>query len=203
MRVAGIVLCGGNSRRMGRAKHLLPFGSEPMLHRVLRLVGQAVQPVVLVAAPGQVLPDLPPHVPVVYDRRPGLGPLEGIAAGLARLEGEADAAFVTGCDAPLLRPAFIRRMIELLEGWEIAVPHAGGFDHPLAAVYRTRVLPVAETLLASGRVRPLFLFDQVPTRRVAPEELASVDPELESLRNLNRPEDYAAALQWCREHGEE
>ncbi len=193
-KAGGIVLCGGNSRRMGQPKHLLPFGPELMLHRVLRLVSQAVQPVVLVAAPGQLLPDLPDAFPVVYDRRPGVGPLEGIAAGLARLAGEVDLAFVTGCDAPLLRPAFIRRLIELAEGWEIVVPHAGGFDHPLAGVYRTRVLPVAESLLASGQVRPAFLFDHVPTRRVLPEELACVDPELESLVNLNRPEDYAAAL---------
>jgi len=194
MKAGGIVLCGGNSRRMGRPKHLLPFGPEPMLHRVVGLVAQAVHPVVLVAAPAQVLPDLPDGFPVVYDRRPGLGPLEGIAAGLAWLEGKADVAFVTGCDAPLLRPAFIRRLIELVEGWEIAVPRVGGFDHPLTAVYRTGVLPVAESLLASGRVRPAFLFDHVPTRRVAPEELTGVDPELESLLNLNRPEDYAAAL---------
>ncbi len=179
---------------MGRPKHLLPFGTEPMLHRVLRLVGEAVPSVVLVAAPGQILPDLPAGLTVVRDRRPGLGPLEGIAAGLARLEGEADVAFVTGCDAPLLRPAFIRRLMELVEGWDIAVPTAGGFDHPLAAVYRTRILPVAESLLASGRVRPAFLFEHVPTRRVSPDELACVDPDLESLFNLNRPEDYAAAM---------
>jgi molybdopterin-guanine dinucleotide biosynthesis protein A len=194
MRAGGIVLCGGASRRMGRPKHSLPFGAEAMLHRVLRRVGEAVDRLVVVAAPGQTLPELPSDILVVHDRLPDRGPLEGLAAGLLRLEGEADLAFATGCDAPLLRPAFIRRMIELAEGWEIAVPRVGGYDHPLAAVYRTSVLPVIQALLAADRVRPVFLFDQVPTRRVSAEDLRDVDPELESLVNVNCQEDYADAL---------
>jgi molybdopterin-guanine dinucleotide biosynthesis protein A len=180
---------------MGQPKHLLPFGPERMLQRVLRLVGEAVHPIVVVAAPGQELPDLPPDLPVLRDRQPNRGPLEGIAVGLGRLQGEADLAFVTACDAPLLRPAFIRRLIELVEGYDVAVPHVGGYDHPLTAVYRTGVLPHVESLLAAGRVRPVFLFDEVRTRRVTAEELITVDPDLESLMNVNSPEDYAAALE--------
>jgi molybdopterin-guanine dinucleotide biosynthesis protein A len=65
-----------------------------------------------------------------------------------------------------------------------------GYLHPLAAVYRLSVRPVVADLLAAGRLRPVFLFDAVPTRIVAPGELA----DLQSLRNLNTPEDYAAAL---------
>ena len=40
----------------------------------------------------------------------------------------------------------------------------------------------------------MFLFDAVRTRRVKPEEMTVVDPELRTLRNLNTPEDYRAAL---------
>jgi len=191
---ASIVLCGGRSSRMGRPKALLPFGPELMLQRVVRLMGEVVQPLIVVAAPGQELPPLPRDVTVVRDRREGRGPLEGLAAGLAALPGQATAAYATSCDVPLLRPAFVRRMIELHAGYEIAVPFAGGFHHPLAAVYSKTVLPHIERLLGEDRLRPVYLFETAQTRVVAEHELRGVDPELASLRNLNQPADYQAAL---------
>jgi molybdopterin-guanine dinucleotide biosynthesis protein A len=157
-------------------------------------MGEAVQPIIVVAAPGQELPPLPVEVTMVCDRREGRGPLEGLAAGLAALPAAASSAYVTSCDVPLLRPCFVRRMIELHAGHEIAVPFAGGFYHPLAAVYSKTVLPHAERLLAEDRLRPVFLFEAADTRVIAEEELRDVDPELASLRNLNQPEDYQTAL---------
>jgi len=101
---------------------------------------------------------------------------------------------VTSCDVPLLEPAFAARMIELLGEYDIAVMEIDGFPHPLSAVYRRDVLPHIEALLEQDRLRPVFLFDAVRTRRVRPEEMMSVDPELRTLRNLNTREDYLAAL---------
>src|SRR6187401_3304171 len=100
MRVGGIVLCGGQSQRMGRPKAWLPFAGELMLPRVVRLLREAVDPVVVVAAPEQELPPLPGHVAIVRDAEKGRGPLQGIAAGLAALQGKVDAAFVSSCDVP-------------------------------------------------------------------------------------------------------
>jgi molybdopterin-guanine dinucleotide biosynthesis protein A len=179
---------------MGRPKALLPFGPELMLQRVVRLLREAVPRVIVVAAPGQELPPLPSEATVVRDRREGRGPLEGLAAGLAALPAEATTAYVTSCDVPLLRPAFVRRMTELHAGHEIAVPWAGGYHHPLAAVYSQAVLPHAERLLAEDRLRPVFLFEVADTRVVGEEELRDIDPELVSLRNVNEPQDYGAAL---------
>ena len=85
-------------------------------------------------------------------------------------------------------------MIERLGDCEIVVAVEGEFAHPLAAVYRTSVLPHIEELLAADRLRPAFLFERVKTCRVPVEELKSVDPQLSTLQNLNRPEDYLAAL---------
>jgi molybdopterin-guanine dinucleotide biosynthesis protein A len=179
---------------MGRSKAMLPFGPERMLQRVVRLLGEAVAPVVVVAACDQELPELPPEVIVVRDRRPDLGPLEGLAAGLAAVEGRREAAMVTACDVPLLLPEYVRRLVALSAGYEATVPHVGGFDEPLSAVYRTSVLAGIENLLAEGRMRPVYLFDRVRTRRVTEQELADVDPGLRSLANVNTPEDYRDAL---------
>jgi molybdopterin-guanine dinucleotide biosynthesis protein A len=179
---------------MGLAKATLPFGPELMLQRVVRLLRTAVQPVVVVAAAGQGLPSLPEGVLIARDEREGRGPLEGLLAGLSAVEPFADAAYATSCDVPLLVPEFVRAMIGHLGEADIAVPVESEFPHPLAAVYRTRVLPHILELLAAGRLRPAYLFERTATRRVPADDLRSVDPLLATLRNLNRPEDYLAAL---------
>ncbi|HXG10298.1 MAG TPA: molybdenum cofactor guanylyltransferase [Gemmataceae bacterium] len=194
MVTGGIVLCGGRSKCMGRPKAWLPFAGETMLARVVRLLGEAVRPVVVVAAPDQDIPPLPPEVAVVRDEKEGRGPLQGLAAGLAALRGRADAAYLSSCDVPFLKPAFVRRLVELLGDHLICVPRVGGYHHPLAAVYRLEVAEAVARLLAEDRLRPFFLFEAVPTRVVEAAELADVDPTFQTLRNLNTPEDYEAAL---------
>jgi molybdenum cofactor guanylyltransferase len=190
----GIVLCGGLSSRMGSPKALLPFGPETMLQRVVRLLSTVVSPIVVVAAETQVLPDLPPGTLVTRDEREARGPLEGIRAGLKALPSHVDAAYVTSCDVPLLVPGFVRRMIGLAEGYDIAVTEIDGFAHPLSAIYRRSALPHAEALLAEDQLRVSHLFPRVRTRRIPTSEMLEADPELQTLRNLNTKEDYEAAL---------
>ena len=193
-KVGGVVLCGGKSSRMGLAKASLPFGPEVMLQRVVRILSTVVSPIVVVAAEDQVLPELPAGVTVARDQRPERGPLEGIAAGLTAMRPLADAAYVTSCDVPLLEPAFVRLMIESLGENHAAVPIQGPLQHPLSAVYRTSVLPRLHELLATDRLRPVFIFDLVQTAKVPTDDLEEVDPSLNTLRNLNFPPDYLAAL---------
>ena len=193
MAEAGIVLCGGKSTRMGSSKALLPFGSETMLQRVVRLLGEVVSPIVVVAAADQDLPALPRDVIVTRDERDARGPLEGLRAGLKALPPHVDAVYVTSCDVPLLIPNFVRQILELAHGYDITVMEIDGFTHPLSAVYRRATLPFVEDLLAKDRLRPAFLFELVKTRRVQPEEMTA-DPDLRTLRNLNTREDYERAL---------
>ena len=179
---------------MGWPKATLPFGPETMLMRVVRILGDIVQPIVVVAAPDQQLPRLPAQIIIARDQREARGPLEGMLAGLSAIAPHAASAYVTSCDVPLLIPAFVHRLIALLEDQEIVVPVDGQFHHPLAAVYRTEVIPRIESLLATNQFRPIFLFDLSKTRRVHVGDLRAVDPALDSLRNLNHPDDYLAAL---------
>ena len=188
------MLCGGKSSRMGTPKALLPFGPETMLQRVLRLLGGVVAPIVVVAAATQELPPLPPGVLVTRDEREGRGPLQGLSAGLKALPQHVEAAYVTSCDVPLLVPAFVTQMLDLARNHDVTLMEIDGFAHPLSAVYRRDVLPHVDALLAQDRLRPLFLFEMVRTRRVAPAEMTA-DPDLLTLRNLNTPEDYKQALE--------
>ena len=178
---------------MGTSKALLPFGPETMLQRVVRLLSEVVSPIVVVAAIDQDLPQLPSSVIVTRDENEGLGPLEGLRAGLKALPNTVDAAYVTSCDVPLLVPNFVGQMLDLARDYDVAVMEIDGFTHPLSAVYRRATLPFVEDLLAQDRLRPVFLFEAVKTRRVRPEEMTA-DPELRTLRNLNTREDYEQAL---------
>jgi molybdopterin-guanine dinucleotide biosynthesis protein A len=196
MKTGGIILCGGRSTRMGQDKATLPFGPESMLQRVVRLLGEVIElrNLVVVAASAQQLPPLPAEVIVTRDALEGRGPLQGIAAGLQALPGDVEAACITSCDVPLLVPAFVTRMFELLGNNEIAVPRENAQVHPLPAVYRRTILPQVQALLAANQLRLGALFDEVPTRFVVADELRPVDPDLRTLMNLNSTEDYRAAL---------
>ncbi len=179
---------------MGLPKATLPFGPELMLPRIVRLLREVVEPIVVVAAPAQQLPDLPADIIITRDEHEGRGPLEGLRAGLITMTGHAEAAYATSCDVPLLSVGFVQHLIALFGEHDVVVPIDGQFHHPLAAVYRTRVLPTIDDLLRDDRLRPAYLFDLVATLRVPVSDLEVLDPGLHTLMNLNRVEDYERAL---------
>ena len=203
MTSAGVVLAGGQSSRMGTPKAALEWHGSTLLRRTVQIVARATSgPVVVVRARGQDLPELPEGILVADDPRSGKGPLQGIAAGLTALSGRADVAFVSSTDMPFLHPAFVRRVLSVLEDGDdadVALPVARGYKQPLAAGYRVSLADTAERLVKEDRLRPAFLFEQCRVQALddaALKEnavLAALDPDLDSVLNVNTPDDYAAA----------
>jgi molybdopterin-guanine dinucleotide biosynthesis protein A len=200
-KTAGVVLAGGRSSRMGSPKADLDWHGSTLLRRTVSVVARAVTgPVLVVRAPGQPLPDLPPEVEVAADPREGLGPLQGMAVGLAALSDRADAAFICSTDLPFLHPAFIGAVLgALTPELDVALPVARGFPQPLAAAYRTSLAPVVASLVAADRLRPAFLFDQCRVLRLddatlrADPAVAALDPGLDSVVNVNESQEYEQA----------
>jgi molybdenum cofactor guanylyltransferase len=188
---------------MGVPKAALEWHGSTLLRRTVGILARVTDgPVVVVRAPGQELPDLPAGTLVADDPREGKGPVQGIAAGLAALRGRADIAFISSTDLPFLHPAFARRVLRALadsETTDVALPLARGFRQPLAASYRVRLAEQAERLVAAGRLRPAFLFDQCTVETLDDAALkrdpllAALDPDLDSVLNVNTPADYRAA----------
>lgn len=180
---------------MGRPKAWLPFGPrEVLLQRIVRILGEVVSPIVVVAAVGQQLPELPPDVLVARDEREALGPVGGLASAFSILRGRATAAYASACDVPLLKPEVVRRICESLGEHDLAIPFEGKFHHPLTAVYRLSLEERIRDLLAAGRLRPVFLLEQARALEIPMESLKDIDPNLDSFRNANTPEDYATVL---------
>lgn len=201
MAEAGIVLAGGRSSRMGTAKASLEWHGSTLLRRATGVLARVVSgPVVVVRAPGQPLPPLPDGATVVDDPREGLGPLQGIAVGLtAAAEAGAQVAFVCSTDLPFLHPAFVTRVLGSVGGADVVLPVARGHRQPLAAAYRTALAPAAAALVTAGRLKLAFLFDDAAVAvldeaaLLADPRLAARDPDLDSVLNINDPEEYAAA----------
>ena len=188
---------------MGTSKAALEWHGSTLLYRTVGIVARATGgPVVVVRASGQELPDLPRGTEVVDDPRQGKGPVQGIAAGLVALDGQAEAAFISSTDMPFLHPAFIRRVLRVVEqdaGTDVALPVARGFPQPLAAAYRVSLAATAERLVKEDRLRPAFLFSECATVRLddaalkADPLIGALDPDLDSVVNINTPEDYLQA----------
>jgi len=183
MRSAGIVLCGGKSSRMGRAKALLPWRGRPMLTHVVETLRAVVDEVVVVSSSTLELP--PQNAKVVLDRKPELGPLAGIREGLAAVE--SDLAYVTATDAPFLETALVEKLLSFECA---AAPEVDGFVQTLAAVYPRAGLKIAEEMLEAGRMRPLHLLEALDYRKVAAHEI----PESTKIRGFNTPAEYLAAI---------
>ena len=201
MAAAGaVVLAGGRSTRMGVPKAELEWHGSTLLRRVVGVVARGVDgPVVVVRARGQDLPPLPSSVEVVEDAADGRGPLQGIAAGLAALDGPVEHAFVCSTDLPFLHPAFVRRVSGGLGAADVALPVVRGYRQPLAAAYRTGLAKAALDLLAQDRARPAFLLEDAAVQvlddaaLLQDARLRAGDPDLLSVDGVNDRAAYEAA----------
>ncbi len=202
MRLGAIILAGGRSTRMGRAKDSLPFGDNTLLGRIAGTLAACASPVVVVARDAaQALPPLPAGTGLVFDEQPGQGPLAGLAAGLRHLRDRAgfaahDAALLAACDQPFWTADAVRWLGSQLGAAPevpLVMPFANGSLQPLAAVYRLAVLPSIDAMLASGGRTPRDLAALPGARTLAEAELRAFDPALRFLQNVNTPEEYDAA----------
>lgn len=207
---AGIVLAGGRSSRMGTAKATLEWHGSTLLRHVTGVVGRAVDGVVIVVrAPGQDLPELDPRVMLCDDIEEGRGPMQGLAVGLAAAAKHSQTAFVCSTDLPFLHAAFVRAVLRGFEpdvsapepegAPDVVLPFVHGYRQPMAAGYRTDLASRVERLLGAGRLRPAHLFEECNVKQLddaallSDAMLARVDPELDSVFNVNDPDEYRQA----------
>jgi molybdopterin-guanine dinucleotide biosynthesis protein A len=210
-----IVLAGGRSSRLATAglvpaggKAALRLAGRTLLERVCTRVAGVARRIIVVAAPGQGLEELPTGVEIVHDSAPGSGPLAGIADGLRALGGASGRVLVVTCDVPLVSPAVLMLLCDRLEGATVrgegsagvdpiqplwVVPEVEGHLQVLLSAVRPAALPSIEAHLARGRRDPRSLVERLLAGSMAvvvPEALVRPnDPGLWSFRDLDTPRD--------------
>jgi molybdopterin-guanine dinucleotide biosynthesis protein A len=189
--VTGIVLAGGQSKRLGTAKALLRLGNETFLERTVSVLRGVCQHIIVVSDPGSPLAGMD-GCTMATDERPGLGPLGGLVTGLAVSDDEWHLALA--CDLPLVRPAVLHLLIAESAGVEAVVPRAGGRLQPLLAAYSRGCLVPARAALDSGRRAMTALLDRVRVKIIEERHLREVDADLVSFTNVNSWEDYQLVI---------
>lgn len=190
-----IILCGGQSRRMGFSKALLSFGKKTMIENAIDILGQIASEIVVVASPDQILPDLGSKIKIVRDPIAYQGPLTGMQSGLRRISDQIDSVFITATDSPLLKPELILHLSNQSGDFELVMPFDGKYYYPLTSVYKVKpVLEKVNQLIQEDRHRPFFLMEELHSKTIHVNDLKEFDPNLDSFRNINTPADYRNIL---------
>jgi len=188
--MTGIILAGGESRRMGTDKALLDINGRPLIELILEVfAGLFKKTIIVTNTPDRYRMYGVELTSDVLDVR---GPLTGIYSGLLRSRDEYN--FVAACDMPFLNPRLIAYMGEVAAGYDAVVPQFSGFLEPLHAVYRRGILPAIETQIRKQDRRIRGIFDHIQVRYVTEEEIDRFDPQKRSFRNLNTPKEYKEAV---------
>ena len=187
-RVAGMILAGGQNRRMGGAdKAFLTVDGRSVFARTLDVLRRCFPQVVVVSNSPEKYVDF--DIELTSDEFRGQGPLAGLHAGLGRVRHPY--AFVVACDMPFLRVEPIAFLVGRLVDQDAVVPRWENDIEPLHALYATRLRGPLERALRSGagairEFLPLIDVDYVPE-----EELRRITGAEESFRNVNTPEEAA------------
>ena len=189
-----VIQAGGESRRMGQDKALMPFLGRPLIQRVVdRLSPMADELLVTTNNPDnfrflnlRLFPDL----------KPGRGALGGLYTALSSATCETVA--VVACDMPFASAQLIEAASRLLveEDADVVIPDSGDGLEPMHALYRRETcLPAIEAAIKADQWRLISWFPQVKVRVLQPDEVKRYDPSGLAFWNLNTPEEFAEAEQ--------
>lgn len=192
--VAGIILCGGRSLRMGREKASLPLGERTLIEILAGRMADCCRPLVVVGHSGQA--ELAPAgTSFVVDELEDAGPLAGMAAGLSFAAEHTGLAQLAACDTPFFVAAVTQLLARRIGDASAAIPCDGQHIHGLSGLYRTAIAPQLRQFLADGVRRVRDLPGLLPVQLVPLDEIAAVDPSLVSFRGANTPDEYAGLIQ--------
>lgn len=181
-----IVLAGGTSRRMGKTKALLPINGRPMIQSLIRSLVPISGNIIVSLNDGErheeLKQALPAGVRVVYDERPGQGPLMGIYTGLKA--SDTDINLVVACDIPEIDPGFITEMRSYAGDHDVvAAVDNEGRTNALLAMYRRSVIPLMKKQLDEGQRKVTLFYPQCRVKYVPMRHGAWY-------KNINTMDDY-------------
>lgn len=193
--ITGVVLAGGKSRRMGRDKAFLPFGSTLLIERIITRLHLITDQLLIITNTPEQYTFL--QLPLSPDLLPNKGSLGGIYTGLTLANTE-QILFIA-CDMPFVRVDFLRYLYTESLGFEVVIPcNQEGFQ-PLCALYSKTCLPAVTHQIAEGQLKITEFFHFVRTKVITERAIRHFDLRGRMFYNMNTPEEYAQALQFLAE----
>jgi molybdopterin-guanine dinucleotide biosynthesis protein A len=201
--VAGFILAGGASARMGRDKGLLDFGGIPLILHTARLLEPLVAEVTVVGSPSRyallglhTVSDMNHTQAINGADILGIGPVAGIATALAATHSPWN--LIVACDLPYLSAEWLDWLLSraLRSRGEAVIPRTVRGIEPLAAVYRRECLAPISAALARGVRKVSEAIAELRVELAYPREWQRIEPSGLILRNMNAPRDYKEALKW-------
>jgi len=189
-----VIQAGGESRRMGQNKALLPFHGQPLIERVVKRLKTSADELILTANQPELFQFL--GLPIFSDLIRGKGALGGLYTALNAAHFPLVA--VVACDMPFINPVLLSAERDLLDqgDWDVAIPHSAEGLEPLHALYRKEVcLPPIRLALEENRLRMDSWFSDVKVHEMSLDEVSKYDPEFRSFMNVNTPEEFTQAEQ--------
>ena len=188
--VAGFVLAGGASARMGRDKALLSIAGEALVARTARLVESAAGETTVI---GNAVACRAIGLRAANDDWTRAGPLGGIATAL----GVSKAAWnlIVACDLPYLTKGWLNYVIAraLSSQADAVMPMNARGAEPLCAMYHRRCEPVLRVELERGTRKVTDALRTVTVEMIVPLEWKAFDSEGLLFKNMNSPQDYEEA----------
>jgi molybdenum cofactor guanylyltransferase len=178
----GIVLAGGEGRRLGGAKAKVELCGRPLISYPLAALRAVLDEVVVLAKDASTLPDLP-QTAVWIEREPRQHPLAGLTEALALAGGRPVVACAV--DLPLLTPELVRRLIGAPPGPAVVASHKGQLQ-PLLGRYSAQALAHLRAAAPDAPLREVVA-------ALEPGFVEVGDGEL--LLNVNTPGDLRRAAE--------
>jgi FdhD protein len=193
--ITGVILAGGESRRMGSDKALLALRGARFIDHVYRCMASLFDEVLIVTNSPGLYQDIPCRK--VADLYHAQGSLAGIHSGLCHASNQR--IFIAACDMPFLSAGLIEELCRRATDADVVIPSTGSGLEPLHAIYHKACLGAINGTLLAGQRRIIDFFSAVRVQTVPYDELAPFDPQRLSLRNINTPEEYFALRDQARE----
>ena len=185
--ITGVILAGGKSSRYGKNKAFVEVNGTRLIERVVEILRPIFERIILITNSPQQYAYL--NLPMYQDLIADLGPIGGIYTGLETISDEA--GFFVACDMPFLNPALICHMLEIRGDYDAVVPRMGWKLESLHTLYTKQCIPAIRELIDSRIYQVMRSFSKIRVRYVDEEEIKSIDPELRSFLNINRPEELS------------
>jgi molybdopterin-guanine dinucleotide biosynthesis protein A len=194
-----IILCGGQSRRMGRDKGSLVIQDKPMIKHILSTLNHQINEAIIVLNDQSRIDrysefinpqDYTYTIKFAEDKIKNKGPLPGIMTGLSYIT--SDYALVLPCDSPYVSKEYVNTIFnEAEKNYQAIVPYHDEDNkiktsEPLHSIYNRNIISEIEKLVSEDTLHIKGLIEKIDTKFVLIDNKKILKKEF---RNLNRPED--------------